>query len=397
MVSAPNQPVVIGPARGTRPANRRQLIVAAAADLFYRKGYTTVGMGEVADAVAIGPSALYRHFRGKQDLLVTVVGDALHTIDSALAAATADSIGASVAAAALEHRAVGVLWRRESRHLSAGNLFALREVTHRVVDRVTELVRVRRPELGATEADLLARCVLAIGDSVSFHSQSLPEPEFRTLLGELIDATIDAPVSLPDNLSADTAKSGIATTGSRREKILTEATKLFAHKGFAGVSMDDIGAEVGISGPSVYNHFPTKADILIAAVYRGDEWLRMDMTRAFAQATDARDGLDRLLRSYSAFVFENPHLVQILLSEAVHLPETERHRARASQRAYIGEWVNLARQVHPAWGPVGTRIRVQAAQTVLNEIALAARLRTRAGVPDAVRVIGTHLLAISEA
>lgn len=77
-----------GPARGTRPANRRQLIVRAAEDLFYRKGYAKVGMGEVAEAVAIGPSALYRHFRGKQDLLVTVIDDAMRTLEQVLAEAT---------------------------------------------------------------------------------------------------------------------------------------------------------------------------------------------------------------------------------------------------------------------------------------------------------------------
>lgn len=396
MVSAPNEPAVLSPVRGTRPANRRQLIVAAATDLFYRKGYTTVGMGEVADAVAIGPSALYRHFRGKQDLLATVVADALDTVDAALTTATADDVGTRVAAAALQHRAVGVLWRRESRHLSDNNRAALREVQHRIIARITELIRLRRPELGAAEADLLARCALAVADSVSFHSLSLPEPEFRTLLGELVEATIDAPITLPDAAVAKSPKAGILATASRRESILAEATKLFARNGFAGVSMDDIGAEVGISGPSVYNHFPTKADILTAAIFRGDEWLRMDMTRAFAQAADARDGLDRLLHSYGAFAIENPHLVQILVSEAVHLPEVERHRARATQRAYIGEWVNLARQVHPTWDALSARIRVQAAQTVLNEIALTSRLRTRVGVPTALHIVGTRLLALAD-
>src|SRR5260370_10623824 len=75
---------VARPARGPRPANRRQLIIAAAADLFSRKGYAAVGMGDVAEAVAIGPSALYRHFRGKRDLLAAVGGDALDTVDDAI-------------------------------------------------------------------------------------------------------------------------------------------------------------------------------------------------------------------------------------------------------------------------------------------------------------------------
>ena len=56
---------------------------------------------------------------------------------------------------------------------------------------------------------------------------------------------------------------------SRRESILTEATKLIATHGYPGVSTEDIGASVGISGPSVYNHFPAKSDILAAAMLRG--------------------------------------------------------------------------------------------------------------------------------
>ena len=55
--------------------------------LFSRKGYANVAMGDVAEAVAIGPSALYRHFRGKQDLLATVVEAALATLDDAFTAA----------------------------------------------------------------------------------------------------------------------------------------------------------------------------------------------------------------------------------------------------------------------------------------------------------------------
>ena len=76
MAVGPAHQSVVQPARGTRPSNRRQLIIDAATDLFCRRGYANVAMGDVAEAVAIGPSALYRHFRGKQDLLATVVGAA---------------------------------------------------------------------------------------------------------------------------------------------------------------------------------------------------------------------------------------------------------------------------------------------------------------------------------
>ncbi|MFD6141218.1 TetR/AcrR family transcriptional regulator, partial [Promicromonospora sp. NPDC060271] len=48
----------------------------------------------------------------------------------------------------------------------------------------------------------------------------------------------------------------------RRQQILSTAADLFAARGFHGVSMGDIGAAVGVSGPALYKHFAGKEDIL---------------------------------------------------------------------------------------------------------------------------------------
>lgn len=396
MTAGPAERPVVRPARGTRPINRRQLIIRAATDLFSRKGYAGVGMGEVAEAVAIGPSALYRHFRGKQELLTTVVAEALDTLDNAMAKAEDQhppDVVHALASAVLEHRAVGVLWQREARQLAPADRAAIRAGVNQIGRRFATFIRARRPELGEGQAQLLAWSGLAVATSVSFHSLTLPEPAFTTLLGELIATAIDAPIPPLESAPERNAAPPTLRSQSRRETILTEATKLFAANGFSGVSTEDIGASVGIAGPSVYNHFPAKSDILVAAMLRGDEWLRMDMNRAFAAASDPRDGLNRLLGSYCAFVLDNPHLVAVLVSEAAHLPEPERHRTRGAQYAYIAEWVSLLREVHPQWDAVTARIRVQAAQTVMNDIALIPPLRESAGLEAALVTIGAELLA----
>ncbi len=62
-----------GPVPRTRPRNRRALILTAAAALFAERGYERVGMSEIAEAVAVRPSAIYGHFAGKQDLLYNVI------------------------------------------------------------------------------------------------------------------------------------------------------------------------------------------------------------------------------------------------------------------------------------------------------------------------------------
>jgi AcrR family transcriptional regulator len=51
-------------------------------------------------------------------------------------------------------------------------------------------------------------------------------------------------------------------TFSTREKIMDAAIKLFSDKGYNNVSMRDIADMVGIKAGSIYNHFPSKHDIL---------------------------------------------------------------------------------------------------------------------------------------
>src|SRR3954469_3937500 len=53
---------------------------------------------------------------------------------------------------------------------------------------------------------------------------------------------------------------------SRRDEILEIAVGLFASRGYHGVSMDDIGAAAGVTGPALYHHFAGKEAMLVAAL-----------------------------------------------------------------------------------------------------------------------------------
>ena len=48
----------------------------------------------------------------------------------------------------------------------------------------------------------------------------------------------------------------------RRQALLTAAASLFAVNGFNRVSLEDLGAAAGVSGPAVYRHFPGKQAVL---------------------------------------------------------------------------------------------------------------------------------------
>lgn len=55
-----------------------------------------------------------------------------------------------------------------------------------------------------------------------------------------------------------------ARPGTRREEIVVAAARVFARDGYAGVGLRDIAQIVGMRGPSLYHHFPSKEDILYA-------------------------------------------------------------------------------------------------------------------------------------
>jgi len=380
------------PPRGTRPRNRRALIVAAATDLFYERGFDRIGMSDIAEAVAIGPSALYRHFSGKQDLLHEVILHGLVPVRELLEALDLRYRATAVAELAelgLDHRQLGVLWQREARHLSGENRAVIRAEIRAIGGLLTERLRAARPELSGQAAVLLGWAIISVLTSNSFHRLDLPRVQYQQVLGELIETVLDSPV--PSGFGPTVSALPGLTPKSRREALLAQAIRMFADQGYTGVGIEDIGAAVGIAGTSIYNHFPTKRDLLTTALERGTAALFMDLSAIYANASDPADALGRLVRSYTRFTFQHHGIVGLMITELEHLPEQQRHAARQAQYEYVSEWVHLYLRLNPGQDPAAARIRVLATLSVANDAARTFRLRT-AGLDDAVITLGTRLL-----
>lgn len=57
-----------------------------------------------------------------------------------------------------------------------------------------------------------------------------------------------------------------STSSATRSRILSAAIPLFAGRGYAGTSMRDIARAVGIKAASIYEHFPSKEQLLYEAL-----------------------------------------------------------------------------------------------------------------------------------
>ncbi|MBX3445537.1 MAG: TetR/AcrR family transcriptional regulator [Parvibaculaceae bacterium] len=67
----------------------------------------------------------------------------------------------------------------------------------------------------------------------------------------------------------------------RRDRLVDTALRLFAIEGFHGTGIDRILAESGVSKMTLYKHFPSKDDLILAALRRRDEsyraWLETEV------------------------------------------------------------------------------------------------------------------------
>ncbi|SEF67254.1 DNA-binding transcriptional regulator, AcrR family [Thermomonospora echinospora] len=84
---------------------------------------------------------------------------------------------------------------------------------------------------------------------------------------------------------------------SRSDDIRAAALELFTHRGYEATTMADIGAAVGIRGPSLYKHVASKQDLLaqimtatmqeLLAVHRAAVASSDDLTERLRRATEA--------------------------------------------------------------------------------------------------------------
>ncbi len=162
-----------------------------------------------------------------------------------------------------------------------------------------------------------------------------------------------------------TARGGVPRS-SRRDDVLREAARLFATHGFHGVSIEQLGAAIGISGPGIYRHFPSKNAILAAMLVGVSEKLRADGDAAVRAHPAARDALDRLVTLHVAFALDEPYLITVQDRDLANLPRADEHRVRRLQRAYVETWAGVLRRIHGSLGVTESRARAHALFGLLN-------------------------------
>ena len=133
---------------------------------------------------------------------------------------------------------------------------------------------------------------------------------------------------------------------TRRDQLLATAAELFAKRGFHGVSVADLGAACGISGPALYKHFPSKDAILAEMLVSiSEELLRVGRERV-ASAGDAEAAVRALVDWHVDFALTRRALIVVQDRDWESLPPDAREQVRRLQREYVDVWADQLRRVH---------------------------------------------------
>src|SRR2546428_7576984 len=111
---------------------------------------------------------------------------------------------------------------------------------------------------------------------------------------------------------------------SRRDEILEIAVGLFASRGYHGVSMDDIGAAAGVTGPALYHHFAGKEAMLAAALNPVSEQLLAGGRQRVEAGGTPAEVLAALVGFHVEFALEHPAVIAVHLHELDRLPTEPR-------------------------------------------------------------------------
>lgn len=353
---------------GSRPRNRKQLVVETAGGMFNDHGYHATSMEGIAAAEGITAAALYRHFPNKYALFARCAQILADQLLEGLAevpdTAGLEEVLRAATRVTLANRAVGGIYRWEARYLEPEDRTRLRAKVDTSIQRVADAVTAER---GPEDPQLLARAALGAVGSITTHRTSVAGRWLEDLLvgAALRVARADLAAPLRGGLREQLPTPPAPLT--RPDQILAAAIPLFTRDGFRKVTMDRIAEAVGLAHSALYRHYPAKVDILAAACLRAAGLLEEAVEQGLRHADDPREAIATLADTYVAYSFEHTDLTNVAAGEVMGLPDATRGPVVQAQRRHIDTWVEHLLAARTDLRPSHARVLVHAGLGVVLE------------------------------
>ncbi|WP_461174455.1 SACE_7040 family transcriptional regulator [Arthrobacter sp. Z1-9] len=153
---------------------------------------------------------------------------------------------------------------------------------------------------------------------------------------------------------------------NRRRALLSAAASLFAVNGFNRVSLEDLGAAAGVSGPAVYRHFPGKQAVLADLLVTVSQELLDGGTEVVARSPDPASALRCLVEFQVDFALGKPDVIRVQDRDFSNLSDEDQAAVRTLQLNYVEVWVDVLAKLHPDTEVTELRMRAHATFGLIN-------------------------------
>jgi len=132
---------------------------------------------------------------------------------------------------------------------------------------------------------------------------------------------------------------------SARGRLLTVAARLFRDQGYQRTTVRDLAREIGIQSGSLFHHFRSKEDILLAVMEETIQLNTHRMRAALNAASDTRGKLLALIESELQSVLgETGAAMTVLVYEWRSLSEKNQNEVLELREIYEGLWLQVLEQ-----------------------------------------------------
>ncbi|SEE58102.1 DNA-binding transcriptional regulator, AcrR family [Arthrobacter alpinus] len=153
---------------------------------------------------------------------------------------------------------------------------------------------------------------------------------------------------------------------NRRTVLLNSAASLFALRGFKGVSIEDLGAAAGVSGPAVYRHFNGKQALLGALLVGVSEELLAGGKAVVESMPDPAATVRALVAFHVDFALSKPEVIRVQDRDFDSLGDADSLAVRSLQRAYVELWVGALGRLFPERDAAVCRLQAHAVFGLIN-------------------------------
>ena len=151
-----------------------------------------------------------------------------------------------------------------------------------------------------------------------------------------------------------------------RQRITDEAARLFLNDGYAQTSLRDIASAVGIKAGSIYYHFESKDNLLLAILRRGLK-VMVDAFDSVAVATSDAASAERIaahVRAHLGALFEYGPYTATHVTVFHTAPATVREAIVPDRDRYEAMWNTLLTDLHED-GHIGDEVDLGLSRLVL--------------------------------